>query len=141
MKFIIWIILGIVFFILEIITPTAFYFTSLSIGFFLAGLSTFFIKSPVLQWLVFVLFSVLSILVIKLFMKKNQDGQVRLANVDALKGKKGVVLIDIDPSLNKGLVKVNNEEWKAEAEETIRKGERIEVIGVEGTHLNVKKTQ
>lgn len=139
MKFIVWMILGVLFFILELVTPGIFFFTSLSIGFFMAGLSTFFIRDIFVQWLIFLFFSVLSIFLIKLIMRKNGKPPVRLANTDALKGKTGIVLLDIVPSLNQGLVRVEGEEWKAVSDVEIKKGETVRVLDIEGVHLTVKK--
>lgn len=139
MKFIVWMILGVLFFILELVTPGIFFFTSLSIGFFMAGLSTFFIRDIFVQWFIFLFFSVLSIFLIKLIMRKNGKPPARLANTDALKGKTGIVLLDIVPSLNQGLVRVEGEEWKAVSDVEIKKGETVRVLDIEGVHLTVKK--
>ncbi|MDD5066007.1 MAG: NfeD family protein [bacterium] len=139
MKFIIWMILGILFFIIEILTPGIFFFTSLSIGFFMAGFSTFLFTNIYLQWTVFLIFSILSILIIKFIMRKNGGKPVRLANVDGLKGRTAVVIMSIQPSLNQGLVKVDGEEWRAVAEEEVKKGEQVRIQEIEGNHLIVKK--
>ena len=133
-----WIILCILFFIIEIITPGTFYFVSLSIGFLLAGVSTFFISNPLIQWIIFAVCSILSIFIIKPFVKDSKKPG-RLANVDALKGQKGIVTEDIVPHTSQGQVKVKHEDWHAVADVDIKKGEIIQVLEIEGTHLIVKK--
>jgi len=59
-------------------------------------------------------------------------------NIDAIIGKNGIVLQSLTPGV-KGLVKVDNEEWRAEAEESIEKGEVIVVKAISGITLNVEK--
>lgn len=62
-------------------------------------------------------------------------------NVNAMYGKKGVVLKEIKPD-NTGLVKVKGEDWtaiSANENEVIKKGEKIKVIKVEGVKLIVEK--
>lgn len=139
MSFIIWIIFFLGSIIIEILTPGSFYFFSLGIGFLFAGLSTFIIKNILLQWIIFIIASILSIFLIKFFVKEINPKNSRLANVDDVKGKKGVVLNDILPHVNQGLIKVGNEEWRAVSDHEIKKGEYVQVLDVEGTHLIVKK--
>jgi len=61
-----------------------------------------------------------------------------ITNIDAIIGKKGIVLQSLTPGVN-GLVKVGNEEWRARAEESIEKGEVIVVTAINGVTLNVAK--
>ena len=61
-----------------------------------------------------------------------------ITNIDAIIGKKGIVLQSLTPGVN-GLVKVGNEEWRARAEESIEKGEVIVVTAINGVTLNVEK--
>ncbi|MFC1870971.1 NfeD family protein [Chloroflexota bacterium] len=59
-------------------------------------------------------------------------------NIDAIIGKNGVVLQSLTPGV-KGVVKVDNEEWGARAEESIENGEVIVVTAISGITLNVEK--
>jgi membrane protein implicated in regulation of membrane protease activity len=59
-------------------------------------------------------------------------------NIDAIIGRKGIVLQSLTPGVD-GLVKVGNEEWRARAEENIEKGEAIVVTSIIGVTLNVEK--
>jgi membrane protein implicated in regulation of membrane protease activity len=59
-------------------------------------------------------------------------------NIDAIIGRKGIVLKNLTPS-GIGLVKVDNEEWRARAEESIEKGEDIVVTAISGITLSVEK--
>lgn len=59
-------------------------------------------------------------------------------NVDTIAGKTGVVLQDISPNID-GRVKVGNEDWKARAEEDLKKGQEVVVTSVNGVTLTVEK--
>ncbi|MCS7234674.1 MAG: nodulation protein NfeD [Armatimonadota bacterium] len=54
----------------------------------------------------------------------------------ALVGRVGLAKTDVD---GQGLVLVAGEDWSAEAEEPVRAGERVRVVGVEGLRLRVRK--
>ncbi len=59
-------------------------------------------------------------------------------NIDAIIGRHGVVLQNIARNFD-GLVKVGNEQWRARAEEDIKKGDEIVVTSVSGVTLIVEK--
>lgn len=58
-------------------------------------------------------------------------------NVDAIIGRKGVVLQRLAPGVN-GRVRVGSEEWNARAEESIETGETVVVGAVSGVTLIVE---
>lgn len=139
MKFIIWIILFIFFNILEVLTPGTFYFTCISIGFLAAGISSFFITSIIFQWIIFAIFAILSIIFLKPLANRINKRELRMANVESLIGKKARVIQDIIPELNQGLIVIEGEQWRVKANEKIPKNNYVEITGIEGTHLTVKK--
>lgn len=60
-----------------------------------------------------------------------------ISGTEALIGATGVALTDLAPS---GIARVKSEEWLAEAlEGSIRQGETIKVVQVEGLRLKVVK--
>jgi inner membrane protein len=59
-------------------------------------------------------------------------------NVDAIIGRTGVVLKPIEKNVD-GIVKVDNEEWKARAGVNINPGEQITVLEIKGVTLIVEK--
>ena len=59
-------------------------------------------------------------------------------NVDAVMGKRGIVYQRITRT-EAGFVKVESEEWRASSKEDIDEGEEIEVIGVKGVTLQVRR--
>ena len=62
----------------------------------------------------------------------------RRTNIDAIIGQSGIVRRRIAQN-EVGLVKVGYELWRAKAEENIEEGEEVEVIGVSGVTLEVKR--
>lgn len=59
-------------------------------------------------------------------------------NIDKLIGKTGRVLQKITPD-NAGMVKIEDEPWRASAPETIEKDERVVVKSIEGVTIIVAK--
>jgi membrane-bound serine protease (ClpP class) len=55
---------------------------------------------------------------------------------EALVGLRGEADTDIDPE---GWVIVQGERWQARAEEKVPRGERVEVVSMEGLRLRVRK--
>jgi membrane protein implicated in regulation of membrane protease activity len=70
------------------------------------------------------------------FTKKQPPG----IGADRFIGKRGIVLEEIDNSLNFGRVRLDKEEWRADSENDsiIPTGKRVEVVRLDGTHLVVK---
>lgn len=64
----------------------------------------------------------------------------RKTNIDKLVGQKGVVIRSITPD-TAGLVRVDDEDWRANSDEVLYEKDRIEVIGLEGVSLNVRKSK
>jgi membrane protein implicated in regulation of membrane protease activity len=61
-------------------------------------------------------------------------------NIDTIIGKTGIVEQDIEPDKG-GIVKIGYEKWRARAGVSLKAGEEITVIGVNGVTLNVKKIE
>jgi membrane protein implicated in regulation of membrane protease activity len=59
-------------------------------------------------------------------------------NIDKLMGKKGVVIRTITPD-TAGMIRVEDEDWRAVSNEVIYEKEKAEVGAVEGVSLKVKK--
>jgi len=59
-------------------------------------------------------------------------------NIDQLIGKKGLLTKPININQT-GSIKINDESWRAAADEKIDINEQVEVISVEGVTLQVKK--
>ena len=61
-------------------------------------------------------------------------------NVDAIIGRQGIVLQSIAHNTD-GRVKIESEQWKARAEESINEGDEIVVAGISRNTLIVKKVE
>lgn len=73
------------------------------------------------------------------FIKKKLIVVTRHTNIDKLIGKKGIVVKTITPDTS-GLVRLEDEDWRANSDDLIYEKAKIEVISIEGITLKVKKT-
>ena len=131
------ILLGVIFFILETQVPS---FGMLSVG----GLVAFVLGSMMLFEDIGVSLSLMmpTILLVGAFFVVVAGLAFRAQRArpssgkEGLLGEKGFARDTIDPE---GLVFVHGEHWKAQSEERIEPGERVEVVGMEGLVLKVRK--
>ncbi|HNX36832.1 MAG TPA: NfeD family protein [Candidatus Cloacimonadota bacterium] len=139
-----WMIIGIGFVIIEIFDP-AFFFISLGIGAILTGLLALipFVNDNIaLQILIFAIISFIAFLFMRRLGKKvlaNPGGET---NVNALIGKTGFVVKEIQQD-GKGYVKIGGEEWSATAEDgsLIAKDSKVTIIGIDGNKVIVRAIQ
>lgn len=133
--------LGILFFALEVITPT---FGALAIsGFISMLLGSIMLISPdspygdiplkvIIPVAVFsaVFFLGIAYLGFRAQMRKTKTG------IEGLIGEKGEAITDINPE---GKILIQGEIWNAYSKEPIKKGEKVKVVKVEGLTLKVEK--
>lgn len=137
----IWVIVALLFFIVEIFT-TGFAVACFSIGALAAAVVAIFDVSLAWQLLTFALFSLLSFIFVRPFVLKTffkpQDGQA--TNADALLGRQGRVSVDIDPQKGSGRVAIDGDDWKAVSQDgtKIKAGAIVEVVSVDSIILTVK---
>ncbi len=134
-----WFIAAVILFIIEVLTPGVFFFSCLGLGAVAAGIASLFLDNHIFTWGVFAAVSIISIYTIRPLMKKIFRPR-RPSNVDALIGKKAIVIERITPE-QMGLVKVENELWKAESADVAEPQSFAEVLRIEGTHLVVRKVE
>jgi membrane protein implicated in regulation of membrane protease activity len=136
----IWMVLAALFVVGEIFTA-AFFLLWFGVGAAVAGVLALL---GVGLWLQLVVFIVVSFALFaasrKLadrFTKKQPPG----IGADRFIGQSCVVLDEIHNARNTGRVRMDREEWRADSEsgEIIPSGTRVVVVGIEGTHLVVKK--
>ncbi|MHB9155928.1 MAG: NfeD family protein, partial [Endomicrobiales bacterium] len=132
-----WIISSVALFIVEILTPGAFFFACLGVGALFAGIAQALELPYGLPYMVFVVVSVVSIYTVRPIAKRFFKQNDKRSNVDALMGQKAWVTEAISPT-HLGMVKIEGELWRAEAGETIEPGNWVEVVAVKGTRLEVK---
>lgn len=137
----IWVIVALVFFILEIFT-NGFAVACFSIGAIGATIVAVCGGSLLWQMLVFAVLSIVALvtvrpLVMKLFYKKSDECKT---NGDALIGREGRVSETIDPASGKGRVAIDGDDWKAVSVDgaVIEKGTVVEVTGRDSVIITVK---
>ena len=141
----IWFLAAIVLVVAEMFITPGFWLACLAVGCVAAGLLGLVPFAGIaLQTIAFAVASVASMISLRpVMLRRFQLGPgagVR-TGVDALPGKRGVVLERIDPVSRQGRVKVEGEDWRgASVDDTpIEAGARITVIQVDGTTLVVEK--
>lgn len=137
----IWMILGIIFVIIEIFDP-AFFFISLGIGAIITALLAllpFVGRVVALQIFLFALFSFIAFLFMRRLGKKVLTNTGGETNVYALKGKIAYVTQTIEKD-GKGYVKVGGEEWAAisQSGEAIAQATKVLVLDIDGNKLIVE---
>jgi len=137
------IILGILFFVLELITPT---FGALAVSGVIALLigsiilidpSSPYGDIPMKVIIPVVAFSAVFFLSIAYLGLKAQRRKAQ-TGIEGMIGKKGIAQTDINP---KGKVFIEGEIWDAYSDEPIKEGEEVVVLAVEGLKLKVKRAE
>ena len=139
MTFLEWILVAIICGAIEIFT-VGFWFLWLAIAGVIVALLVQFGLLPALeiQLLVFALLTLLLIIFTRPLVVKFVKSNDKVSNVKALIGQHGITLTSIVP-MQFGQVKVNGEIWTAVAEEELEVNTRVEVMGIDGVKLIVKK--
>lgn len=138
--FIIWCFLFLAAVLFELLSPGFFFFLSFACGCIAAACANFFSMSMSIQLSFFAVISLVSLILLKKFVSQSLNRSSHATNTDALIGKKGTVLEDIE-SNHGGYAKINGEIWfsKSIHNDLIKAGDVVEVLGVKGSHIIVKK--
>ena len=93
------------------------------------------------QWVVFIVVSVLGLLLFRSFWVNKMKKEIVPTNADANIGKEVIVTEDIDNLLFKGEVKVNGQLWSAQSldGEKIDKNSKVVIRKIEGNKVFVEK--
>lgn len=136
----IWIIISIIFVIIEIFVPT-FLAISLAVGCLTSGIMAYLGLDFIVQLIAFAIGTLVSFFYARPFMLKygHKNSKIK-TNADALVGKVGRVVEVIDNNKSQGRVIVEGDNWRAETEnnEIVKEGEKVEVVKVNSTILIVK---
>lgn len=137
--YIVWFIFAAVFIIGEIFTA-GFFLACFGIGAIVSGVFALIGLNPVWQWTAFVVVSGILFAVSRRFAEKFSKKQPPGIGADRFIGKEGIVLEEIDNAENTGSVRIDKEIWRADSDsgEIIKKGDRIVVVRLDGTHVVVK---
>lgn len=138
----IWFALIISFVVIEGITEqfVSIWFAIGSVGGLISNLAG---ASTIVQWIVFVVVSIISLICTRPFVKKFINRDKVKTNADRYLGEEGVVIQEIDNQDSKGQVKVLGSIWTARSidDTNISKGELVEVDRIEGVKLLVHKKE
>ncbi|MFW6237902.1 MAG: NfeD family protein, partial [Halanaerobiales bacterium] len=134
-----WVIVGIILLIIEVITPN-FIIGSFALGCFGAGITAAFTPDMTLQVIVFTGTTLLFLLLVRPVFLKYLDEETARTNVNSLAGNKAKVLMKVGPGEERGRVKVGGEDWMAVSEDgsVFEEDEIVEVVRVDGAKVIVK---
>lgn len=134
-----WLIFGIGLLILEVMTPAL-----ISLFFGLSALTValivwLFPVSQVVQWLLFAVFSVGYILLLRKAIKQVFKGDKEVSDrvSDEFAGRRAVVVEPVAPN-KPGRVELNGCTWMAEAEAALSKGQSVRVLKKDNLTLKVE---
>ena len=133
----VWFILMIVLIIVEMSTVNlvSIWF---AIGCLLAGIASLITQNMIIQFSIFVVTSVVTLILTKPFIKKIRTRGIIKTNLDRVIGQIGIVTMDID-KLEPGEVKVDGKKWMAISDMKIIKGSKVEILAIDGVKLKVKE--
>lgn len=137
-----WILLGIALLAAEIMTPGGFFVLFFGVAALLVGAlaSTGLGESTVLQWLLFSILSVVSLLLFRRPLLKRFNAQgAQLPAIDSLQGEVATTREDLAPGAI-GKAELRGTTWtvKNVGEQALRAGQRGRVVGKEGLTLFVR---
>ncbi len=135
----IWMALAAAFIIGEIFTP-GFFLLWFGIGAVVASILAIFGLGMDWQWGAFLIISGGLFMISRRFAERFTKKQPSGIGANRFVGEKGIVREEINTIKSTGLVRIRNEDWKADSDsgEIISTGEKVEVVKIVGTHLVVK---
>jgi membrane protein implicated in regulation of membrane protease activity len=134
-----WLVLGVIFLIAEIFTPT-FFIMWFGIGAFAAMLVAFlFENSFFYQSLAFIVVSFIFVLFTRKLAQKMTGKPTRQIAQDEIIGKEGVVFETISRDGSKGLVRIDKDLWRAKPQKEIEipAGAKVFVVELKGVTITV----
>jgi membrane protein implicated in regulation of membrane protease activity len=137
--YIVWFIFAAIFIIGEIFTA-GFFLACFGVGAIVSGVLAIMGLNSLWQWAAFVVVSGILFAASRRFAEKFSKKQPPGIGADRFIGKEGIVLEEIDNAKNTGSVRIDKEIWRADSDgdKTIKKGSRIVVVRLDGTHVVVK---
>ncbi len=142
MMWLVWLGVGLLAVVLELLTASALVSIWFAVGACAATLVSLLDFSIGIQIAVFVIMSFLSMLIVRPVAARYLRGNVVRTNADRYIGEKGIVTKKIT-SNDWGEVKIQGTIWHAVSveDEEIEEGSRVKVVAIEGAKLLVMKLQ
>ena len=136
----IWLIIAILFFILEMMGP-GFLLFWFGVGALITTIVSIFVDNVIIQIGVFAISSTLLLFCTKPFVKKVTKNETVLTNVYSIIGKNGIVTKEINTLKGSGQIKINEELWSAKSStnDIIPEGTTVTVLQIDGVKALVKK--
>ena len=135
----VWVAATVFFGLGEMATPGSFFLAPFALGALIAAILAFADVSVGLEWTAFVVVSVACLFALRpLARRLDREGTSHGIGSRRLIGRQGVVLTAIEPG-ELGVVRVDREEWRAEAADRggVPAGATVKVTDVEGTRVIV----
>lgn len=111
-----------------------------SIWFVISGLIALIVSlvidSFVIQFGVFVIVGIVLMLTTRSSLEKKLVKKEK-TNLDRVIGMKGIVTLDIDEN-NVGEVKVDGKKWSAVSKQSLKVGDKVKILKIDGVKLEVK---
>jgi len=134
-----WLGLAVALSVGEIFTA-GFFLLPFGVGAASAAAANYFTLPLAWQWTIFIGVSVLMLFSLRRFSDHMTHEAPQKVAGNRLIGRGGIVIETLVPHSSAGMVRVDREEWRADAPgfEPLEKGTPVTVMAVEGTHLVVK---
>ncbi len=135
----IWSVLALVLLVGEIFTA-GFFMLPFGIGAIVAAGMSFLEIDPLWQTLTFIAISTAAFLLLRKVADRMTHEPPEKMGADRLIGKRGSVIEELTPNSPVGQIRVDREEWRADAPGAgiVPVGTEVIVDGIEGTHLVVR---
>lgn len=134
-----WVFAAIFLFLLELVTPGAFFAFLLGIAAGITFIISLIIPSFFIQLFIFIVLSVISIFYLRpLFLRLTKKSATVKTQYEELIHEKGLVTKRITPT-KQGIVLVKGQEWTAISNEIIEKGEEVQLDQLDGISYRVSK--
>lgn len=136
-----WFLIFLILIIVEVLT------INLSTVWFIIGsvfafFSSFFIKSLNYQIIVFIVFTIISVILTKRFLIKVSNFKKISTNFDSIIGKTCIVTKDINNLLNQGEIVIDRNIWSALSKDDnviIKEGTKVKIFGIKGVKVIVEE--
>ena len=137
----VWLFTAVVFLMGEMLNPGSFFLLPFAIGAFVAALLAFLGVDVGWEWAAFVLISIVSALGLRpLAHRLDRDESVDGIGARRLIGQPGTVIEPIEGPADLGMVRINQEEWRALSvdDNPVGAGTAVTIVEVRGTRVVVR---
>lgn len=136
MDILIWVLLAVVFIIMELITAS-FFLVWLDIGSVVAAILNYLGFDIYIQFTAFVVVSAILILMTRKFANRITPKSTKKTTADRLIGKKAKIIRKIDDC--NFVVRVSGEEWSAHTNDPVDVDDMVKIVGINSIILIIEK--